>query len=245
LTGTLTLDGQGNPNAVFIINIGSTLTTASNSRILLINGAQGGNVFFRVGSSATLGTSTSFTGDILALTSITLNTSATIICGDALAQHGAVTLDSNTITICTTTTASASSVLPSSAAGNQRAVANAIDTFVRNGGTLPPAFANLLPFLSPSQLESAFTQLSGEVGTGAAQAGTQAMNSFLSLVTNPFAENRPFAPNRPVLRCTSRLSRALPRGTPIRALGAFGLRPMVGKPMQTVTRWVLEATTGQ
>jgi uncharacterized protein with beta-barrel porin domain len=198
LTGTLILDGQGNPNAVFIINIGSTLTTASNSRILLTNGAQGGNVFFRVGSSATLGTSTSFTGDILALTSITLDTSATIICGDALAQHGAVTLDSNTITICTTTTASASSVLPSSATGNQRAVANSIDTFVRNGGTLPPAFANLLSFLSPGQLESAFTQLSGEAGTGAAQAGTQAMNSFLSLVTNPFAENRPFAPNRPV-----------------------------------------------
>ena len=198
LTGTLTLNGQGNPNSVFIINIGSTLTTASGSSISLINGAQGGNVFFRVGSSATLGTSTSFVGDILALTSITLNTSAKIICGDALAQNGAVTLDSNTITTCTTTTASASSVLPSSATGNQRAVANSIDTFVRNGGTLPPAFANLLSFLSPSQLQSAFTQLSGEIGTGAAQAGTQAMNSFLSLVTNPYAENRPFAPTRPV-----------------------------------------------
>lgn len=198
LTGTLTLNGQGNPNSVFIINVGSTLTTASGSSISLINGAQGGNVFFRVGSSATLGTSTSFVGDILALTSITLNTSAKIICGDALAQNGAVTLDTNTITTCTTTTASASSVLPSSATGNQRAVANSIDTFVRNGGTLPPAFASLLSFLPPSQLQSAFTQLSGEVGTGAAQAGTQAMNSFLSLVTNPYAENRPFAPTRPV-----------------------------------------------
>lgn len=198
LTGTLTLNGQGNPNSVFIVNIGSTLTTASGSSISLINGAQGGNVFFRVGSSATLGTSTSFTGDILALTSITLNTSAKIICGDALAQNGAVTLNSNTITTCATTAASASSVLPSSATGNQRAVANSIDTFVRNGGTLPPAFANLLSFLSPSQQQSAFTQLSGEIGTGAAQAGTQAMNSFLSLVTNPFAENRPFAQPRPV-----------------------------------------------
>src|ERR1700675_336693 len=198
LTGTLTLNGQGNPNSVFIINIGSTLTTASGSSISLINGAQGGNVFFKVGSSATLGTSTSFTGDILALTSITLNTSAKIICGDALAQNGAVTLNSNTITTCTTTTASASSVLPSSATGNQRAVANSIDTFVRNGGTLPPAFASLLSFLPPSQLQSAFTQLSGEVGTGPAQAGTQAMNSFLSLVTNRFAENRPFAPTPPV-----------------------------------------------
>src|SRR3984893_2299948 len=114
LTGTLTLNGQGNPNSVFVINIGSTLTTASGSRILLINGVQGGNVFFRVGSSATLGTSTSFTGDILALTSITLNPSAKIICGDALAKNGAVALDSNTITACATSAAPASSVLASS-----------------------------------------------------------------------------------------------------------------------------------
>jgi hypothetical protein len=196
LTGTLTLNGQGNPNSVFIFNIGSTLTTASASNILLINGAQGGNVFFRVGSSATLGTGTQFTGDILALTSIVLNTGANISCGDALAQNGAVTLDNNQITICNTTTASASSVLPSSATGNQLAVANAIDAFVRNGGTLPLAFQNLLSLLSPSQLAEAFTQLSGEAGTGAAQAGTQATNSFLSLVTNPFAANRGFAPER-------------------------------------------------
>ena len=198
LTGTLTLDGQGNPNSVFIIKIASGLTTASNSRINLINGAQGGNVFFQVGASATLGTTTSFVGDILALTSITLNTNASIICGAALARNGQVALDNNTITICQTVAASASSVLPSSATSNQRAVANSIDTFIRNGGAVPPAFASLLSFLSPSQLQSAFTQLSGEVATGPAQAGTQAMNSFLSLVTNPFADNRPFAPNRPV-----------------------------------------------
>ena len=83
LTGTLRLNGLHNPNSVFIFNIGSTLTTASASAISLINGAQGGNVFWRIGSSATLGTTTSFTGDILALTSITLDTSATITCGAA------------------------------------------------------------------------------------------------------------------------------------------------------------------
>lgn len=66
LTGTLTLDGLGNPNAVFVFNIDSTLTTASGSDVNLINGAQGGNVFFRVGSSATLGTTTAFEGKILA-----------------------------------------------------------------------------------------------------------------------------------------------------------------------------------
>src|SRR3984893_5174729 len=139
LTGTLTLDGQGNPNSVFIFNVGSTLTTASASRIVLINGAQGSNVFFRVGSSATLGSTTSFTGDILALTSITLGSAATIKCGDALAQTGAVTWNNNQITICTPTAVSASSALPSSASGNQSAVASGIDAFIRNGGTLPCA----------------------------------------------------------------------------------------------------------
>jgi hypothetical protein len=81
LTGTLTLNGLGNPNAVFIFKIG--LTTASGSSVVLINGAQGGNVFFKVGSSATLGTGTSFSADVLALTSIELNTGANINCGAA------------------------------------------------------------------------------------------------------------------------------------------------------------------
>jgi hypothetical protein len=97
LTGSLTLNAQGNPNAVFIFQINSTLITASNSRVNLIGGGTGTNVFWQVGSSATLGTGTSFVGDILALTSITLNTGANIACGAALARNGAVTLDTNNI----------------------------------------------------------------------------------------------------------------------------------------------------
>jgi hypothetical protein len=96
LTGTLTLDAQGNANAVFIFQIGSTLTTASASSVVLINGGSVCNVFWQVGSSATLGTTTSFVGNILALTSITLTTGATVN-GRALARNGAVTLDSNTV----------------------------------------------------------------------------------------------------------------------------------------------------
>jgi uncharacterized protein with beta-barrel porin domain len=88
------------------------------------------------------------------------------------------------------------SLLSPSASTNQRSVANAIDTFVGNGGVLPLAFLNLFN-LSPADLGNALTQLSGESGTGIAQAGTQAMNSFLSLVTNPFAENRGFPPESP------------------------------------------------
>jgi hypothetical protein len=97
LTGALTLDAQGDPNAVFIFQIGSTLTTASGSNVNLINGAQSCNVFWQVGSSATLGTTTTFRGNILALTSITATTGATVD-GRLLARNGAVTLDSNTVT---------------------------------------------------------------------------------------------------------------------------------------------------
>ncbi len=77
LTGTLTLDAQGDPNAVFIFQVGSTLTTASASGVSLINGAQSCNVFWQVGSSAVLGTATTFVGNILALTSVSANTGAT------------------------------------------------------------------------------------------------------------------------------------------------------------------------
>ena len=98
LTGTLTLDGQGNANAVFIFQIASTLTTAPASTVSLINGAQACNVYWQVGSSATLGTTTTFRGTIMALTSVALETGATIVEGRALARNGAVTLDNNTIT---------------------------------------------------------------------------------------------------------------------------------------------------
>lgn len=97
LTGALTLDGQNNSNAFWIFQIGSTLTTASNSSVNVINPGTGPGVFWQVGSSATLGTTTSFEGSILALTSITLNNSAKINCGRALARNGAVTMDTNTI----------------------------------------------------------------------------------------------------------------------------------------------------
>ena len=96
ITGTVTLDGQGDPNAVFIFQMKSTLTTASSSVVLLTNGTHSCNVFWQVGSSATIGTGSSFVGTILALTSITLTTGATVD-GRVLARNGAVTLDTNAI----------------------------------------------------------------------------------------------------------------------------------------------------
>ncbi|WP_435009062.1 MBG domain-containing protein [Tundrisphaera lichenicola] len=95
LGGSLTLDGQGDPNAVFVFRIGTTLTTATNSSVVPINGARSENIFWQVGSSATLGTSTQFEGSILAFTSIVLNTGTSIAPGRALAINGAVTMDTN------------------------------------------------------------------------------------------------------------------------------------------------------
>jgi hypothetical protein len=106
LTGTLTLNNLGDPNALFVFQIGSALTTATGSSVVMENpnpAMAGCNVFWQVGSSATLGTTTAFEGHILANTSITLNTSATILDGSALALNGAVTLDSNAITNCIST----------------------------------------------------------------------------------------------------------------------------------------------
>ena len=97
LTGTVTLDGQGDPGAVFVFQAGSTLTTASASQVILVNGARSCNVFWQVGSSATLGTASTFRGTILALTSVTVTTGVTVD-GRVLARNGAVTLDSESIT---------------------------------------------------------------------------------------------------------------------------------------------------
>jgi hypothetical protein len=99
-SGSVTLDAQGDPNAVFIFQIGSTLTTGSSTRVLLVGGAQACNVFWQVGSSATLGTGTHFAGTIMASASISATTAATIH-GRLLARTGAVTLDTNTITTST------------------------------------------------------------------------------------------------------------------------------------------------
>lgn len=98
ITGNLTLDGNGDPNAVFIFQIGTTLITAAGS-VNLQNGAQAKNVFWQVGSSATLGAGTTMSGNVMTLASITMNTGATLN-GRALAQAaGAVTLDNNPINV--------------------------------------------------------------------------------------------------------------------------------------------------
>lgn len=97
LSGPLVLDGAGDPTTVFVFQTDSTLTTAAASTVTLINGALECNVFWQVGSSATLGSGSVFSGSILALTSITVGNSVTVH-GRALASNGAVTLDNDTFT---------------------------------------------------------------------------------------------------------------------------------------------------
>ena len=97
LSGALTLDGLGNANASWVFQMDSSLITSPGSKVNLINTGSGAGVFWNVRSSATLDTATSFEGNILALASITLNTGATIGCGRALANTGAVTMDMSSI----------------------------------------------------------------------------------------------------------------------------------------------------
>jgi Ice-binding-like len=113
ITGNVTLDGQNDPNSVFIFQAASTLITAVNSSVTLINGASACNVFWQVGSSATLNTSSLFNGNILAQASISLGTGATVN-GRLLARAGAITLLSNTVTapITTSTPTPSPSVIP-------------------------------------------------------------------------------------------------------------------------------------
>ena len=113
LSGNLTLNAGGDPSAVFVIQAGSTLTTASGSLVTLTNGAQACNVFWQVGTSATIGTGSSFRGTVLAMESITVTTGATVE-GRVLARNGAVTLDTNTNTITKPTCATTPTPAPTS-----------------------------------------------------------------------------------------------------------------------------------
>jgi hypothetical protein len=166
ITGTLTLNALGDPNAVFIFKMASTLITASGSTVLLTNGAQACNVFWQVGSSATLGTNSAFTGNVLALTSISLTTGANVV-GRVLARNGAVTMDTNTITatncavtppaIPTATLVPAAATATSVAAATATVAANATATQV--AGATATAIARgpqaLLPPIPQAQQNQA------------------------------------------------------------------------------------------
>jgi hypothetical protein len=150
ITGTLILNANGNPDASFIFLVGSTLTTASNSSISLINGAQRCEVFWKVGSSATLGTGTSFIGTVIALTSVTLDTDTTSS-GRAIALTGAVTLDSNTVSVNSCTPVNAPPVLgksfnkPSIIAGGNSTLTITLSNPNTTAASITSALTDTLP----------------------------------------------------------------------------------------------------
>jgi hypothetical protein len=165
LTGILKLDAQLNPNAVFVFQIGSTLTTASSSLVQVINTGGGSdcNVFWQVGSSATLGTTTTLAGSILALTSITLTTGANVS-GQALARNGAVTLDGNAVSVCTALCPLITvnpATLPTPVAPN----VSYSETISATGGTAPYTFAVPLSSLPPGLTLTSSGLLSGTTPT--------------------------------------------------------------------------------
>jgi Ice-binding-like len=165
LTGRLTLDGQNDPNAVWVFQATSDLVTASSSSVQLINGASACNVFWQVSSSATLGSASTFVGTILALTSITMNAGVTVT-GRALARNGQVTMDSDTITLSTCSAPSQGTL--SSGTGPIPPAQAAAPAAERNSETSPvvPATAILLVALAAILGEAARRPRSTRAGPG-------------------------------------------------------------------------------
>ena len=157
LTGTLTLNAEGNPDAVWVFQIGSTLTTASGSSVQVTNSGGACTVFWQVGTSATLGTSSSFLGNILADQSITLTTGANVS-GRLLAMSGAVTLDTNNIslppcgqaadTATSTVTSTITSTLETGATNTATATATATTTLTLEAGATNTATETATPTIT-------------------------------------------------------------------------------------------------
>jgi hypothetical protein len=173
LTGELVLDGQGDPNSVFIFQTGSTLITDSASSVSLINGAQECNVFWQVGSSATLGSGSVFAGNILALTSISVTTGVTVH-GRALARNGAVTLDSDVFTTPTcalapisTTTSTTATTTSTTVAATSTTVAATSTTVAATSTTVASPSSTLPPTGTATAGASAVALASLAIGLGA------------------------------------------------------------------------------
>jgi type VI secretion system secreted protein VgrG len=152
-TGVLTLDAEGDPDAVWIFNIGSTLITGSGSTVVFINGGQACNVFWAVGSSATLATSSQIAGTIIAASDISLTTGA-IVDGRVLARgvsaDGAVTMDSNTVTI-----AECLQIVTPTATSTATATATSTDTPTATPTDTPTATPTDTPTATPTDTPTA------------------------------------------------------------------------------------------
>lgn len=169
LNGTLTLDAQGDPGAVFVLRAASTLITGSGSVVALVNGADACNVFWQVTSSATLGTSSVFAGNVLALTSITADTGA-VVSGRLLARNGAVTLDRTTVTRSTCATATVAPTATATVAPTASATATSTPTVTAT--TTPSVTASATPTVSATASPSSTTTIAVITAAGSTGGGT-------------------------------------------------------------------------
>ncbi|HEX4482559.1 MAG TPA: ice-binding family protein [Solirubrobacteraceae bacterium] len=208
-SGAVTLDAQGDPNAVFIFQIGTTLTTGSNTSVSLINGAQACNVFWQVGSSVTLGTGTRFVGTVMAAATITANTAATIH-GRLLAQTGAVNLDTNTITNSTcaagggeTTTATEATTLTEAAAlaeatalaGTTTTTAPAAIPAPASGASAPTVLTSTTPATPAAKKTKAKTAAARRAAARKAAARKAARRRARRAATTRRTQARPATPH--------------------------------------------------
>lgn len=174
LTGTLTLDAGGDPNAAWIFKTGSTLTTASNSAVVLVNGASpcsNDNITWQVGSSATLGSATSFVGNILASASVTLNTGATST-GGLYGHTGAVTLDSNRVSTCAGAGGLAGPALTTTPSGSVPVGGSISDSATVIGGAAPTGTVDFALYGPGDPIcTTPLTTLTGTLVAGTAGSG--------------------------------------------------------------------------
>ena len=194
--GTLTLDGQANPDTVFIFQAGSTVITSPNSHVTLVNGAQACNVFWQVGSSATLGVSSTFVGTVLALTSITANTDS-VIAGRLLARNGAVTLDANVVTAphCAappTTTTTTPGSTTTTTAGSSSTTSSTVATTSTTAAPTATTNTTAAPILVPTPVTTAPSATPGtSTGTATATPPTVSPGQSTTVSGGGFAPSQP------------------------------------------------------
>jgi hypothetical protein len=190
LTGTLTLVGDA--NSVFIFQTVSTLITSPGSRVVLSGGVQACNIYWQVGSSATIATTTQFVGNVLALASITMKTGATLE-GRALARNGAVTLDDNTITSPTCNVASPATTTTSATPTTTKIGVGATTTTTRSGTTTPTTKpGSTPPKSSPSNTTT--TVVGRNTSTTGAGIGANTTTTAPPLVGAPVTGGGPLHP---------------------------------------------------
>ena len=190
LTGVLTLDALGDPDAEFVFQIGTTLTTAAGSRVTALNGADPCEVYFNVGTSATLGTTTAFAGTIVAASSITATTGASVQ-GRLLALGGAVTLDTNTVTrpVCAqATTTTTTTTVPPGGTTTTTAPGGTTTTTATGGTTTTTASGGTTTTTAPGGGAGTTTTTRASTSTGFSQATTTAPPSITTRLARTGSE---------------------------------------------------------